>query len=160
MWLSPTFNGVSTRFQSEAIPVLRHSSAHDQWWEHPDDSLITSGSCETACADSPASSYVGAERPQSYADAKYACESFNGCNSQWVETQQVIDNSGNLWDLSTSRPQRLPRGWRVDSAGHWIGCHFCYGLRTGCSHYPPCGNAVEHYHALRFLYRCRRLSIF
>jgi hypothetical protein len=118
MWLSPTFNGVSARFQTEAIPVLRHSSAHDQWWEHPDDSLITSGSCETACADSPASSYVGDERPQSYADAKYACESFNGCNSTWTETQQVIDNSGNLWDLSTSRPQRLPRGWRVDSAGH------------------------------------------
>ena len=133
MWLSPTFNGVSARFNTEATPVLRHSSAHDQWWEHPDDSLITTGTCQNmtqsdACTKwqqagvdlTQSQSFTGdlswANQPADYKEAKTACE--GGCSGDWTVTREVIDNSNALWNLLTDKPHRLPRGWRVDSEGH------------------------------------------
>ncbi len=108
------------------IPVQRQSSS-DQWWENPDDVVITTGTCKNmtqtdSCAGVEPQSFRGElswhQMTKEWKDAKLACESDAGCGGVWTETYELIDNSKNFWNLDNDRPEKLPRGWRVDSAGH------------------------------------------
>ncbi len=109
------------------IPTNRQKS-WNQWWERPDDVVITTGTCQNmtqtdSCVGIDPQEYRGelsySQRPQAWKDAKLACESNypNNCGD-WTETYELIDNSGKLWSMDNDRPEKLPRGWRVDSGGH------------------------------------------
>ena len=118
--------------ESEKPVITNRQSSNDQWWEHPDDILITTGICQNmtqsdACTNwqqevdlSQPQSYTGdlywANLPEDYKQAKTACE--GGCDGDWTVTYDVLERSTKMWDLTTDKPHRLPRGWRVDSKGH------------------------------------------
>ncbi len=98
-------------------PVIfqRQSNTHDQWWEHPDNITITTGTCAGANSQSYAGELFYNDQPKEYRDAKLFCK------ETWEESYQSIDNSDKLYDLTIyqgHQPHTLPAGWRVDSGGH------------------------------------------
>ncbi len=110
----PYQNPFAAESERPAI-IPRQSNTYDQWWEHPDNIIITTGTCNGSNPQTYAGELFYNDQPKEYRDAKLFCK------ETWEESYQVIDNSDKLYDLTIyqgHQPKTLPAGWRVDSGGH------------------------------------------